>query len=393
MRWFLLIAITVSLVGVLLMPTQVQAQPTKCPETALSDPSLLDDPLPRTNWTSTWEFSRGAGVTVAVIDTGVAPHPRLREVIDGGDLVDGSGAFHDCDAHGTFVAGIVAAEPGHDSVYGVAPGSSILSIRQTAGEVGNLSTLATAIRSAVEAGARVINISTVSCSPPATQPAGSDEVEAAVADAESAGAVVVSAAGNISEECPEGYVSWPAVLPDVLAVTAVQHTEGPNFTDTSAETWALTGSWVDVAAHGGPVVGLDPRSDMIVDSVHRGSTPAPVVGTSFAAPVVAGTAALLLSQDPGLSPMEVRQTIIDTASPVPGAAGVGVGVVDPVAALTWPRTLSLNGGDVVPVAAPSEPSPADQAPARRLFIVAVSSAATAILIAAVALIATSSRRT
>lgn len=392
MRWFLLVAITVSLVGLLLVPTQVQAQPTQCPETGLSDPSLLDVPFPRSDWTSTWDFSRGDGVTVAVIDTGVSPHPRLREVIDGGDLVDGSGAFHDCDAHGTFVAGIIAAEPGDDSVYGVAPGSSILSIRQTAGEVGNLSSLATAIGSAVEAGARVINISTVSCSPGGSRPAGSDEVEAAISHAESQGAVVVSAAGNISEECPEGYISWPAVLPEVLAVTAVQNLDGPGFADTSAETWALTGSWVDVAAHGGPVVGLDPRSEMIVDSVYRGSTPGPVVGTSFAAPVVAGTAALMISREPSLSPVEVRTTIIDTASPVPGAAGVGVGVVDPVAALTWPRTTALNNGDMVPVAAPSSPIPSDPIPGRRLLFVASTSALTAIFFAIVVLIATTVRR-
>ena len=58
-----------------------------------------------------WQFGRGAGVTVAVIDTGVSPHPRLPNLVGGGDYVGDSDGLQDCDAHGTFVASIIGAAP------------------------------------------------------------------------------------------------------------------------------------------------------------------------------------------------------------------------------------------------------------------------------------------
>ena len=64
------------------------------------------------NLPEAWQFGRGAGVRVAVIDTGVSPHPRLPNLIGGGDyVVDGGDGLSDCDAHGTWVASLIAAEP------------------------------------------------------------------------------------------------------------------------------------------------------------------------------------------------------------------------------------------------------------------------------------------
>ena len=64
------------------------------------------------NLPEAWQFGRGAGVSVAVIDTGVSPHPRLPNLIGGGDfVVDGGDGLSDCDAHGTWVASLIAAEP------------------------------------------------------------------------------------------------------------------------------------------------------------------------------------------------------------------------------------------------------------------------------------------
>ena len=63
------------------------------------------------NYTGAWRFSRGAGQKIAVIDTGVAPNPRLHALQPGGDYVSSSDGLVDCDAHGTLVAGLIAAAP------------------------------------------------------------------------------------------------------------------------------------------------------------------------------------------------------------------------------------------------------------------------------------------
>ena len=132
-----------------------------------------------------WRFSRGAGQKVAVIDTGVNRHPRLPALEGGGDYVSGTDGLQDCDAHGTLVAGIIAAAPSSDDAFaGVAPQATILSIRQNSGVYavrgyasaqndpnsvspgyGNVHTLALAISRAVDLGATVINLSEVACAP------------------------------------------------------------------------------------------------------------------------------------------------------------------------------------------------------------------------------------
>ena len=76
------------------------------------------------------EHSRGDGQTVAVIDTGVQPGPRLPDVQPGGDFVESTDGLTDCDGHGTLVAGLIAGKPGADGFSGVAPNARILSIRQ-----------------------------------------------------------------------------------------------------------------------------------------------------------------------------------------------------------------------------------------------------------------------
>src|SRR5262249_20289247 len=84
--------------------------------------------------TDAWQFSRGAGQKVAVIDTGVNRQPRLPALEGGGDYVSGTDGLEDCAAHGTLVAGIIAAAPSPDDAFaGVAPEATILSIRQNSG--------------------------------------------------------------------------------------------------------------------------------------------------------------------------------------------------------------------------------------------------------------------
>ena len=125
-----------------------------------------------------WRLTRGAGQTVAVIDTGVGRHRLLPHLVPGGDYVFSGDGTDDCDGHGTIVAGIVGASearPGAVGFRGVAPDVTIIGIRQSsvkfapagrsAPGFGNVDTLAMAVRTAADMGATVINISSIACIP------------------------------------------------------------------------------------------------------------------------------------------------------------------------------------------------------------------------------------
>ncbi|GAC58890.1 peptidase S8 family protein [Gordonia hirsuta DSM 44140 = NBRC 16056] len=343
-----------------------------------------------------WRFSRGAGVTVAVIDTGITPHPRLPALTGGGDYVTSGDGLNDCDLHGTVVAGIIAARPSAaDGFAGVAPEARLLSIRQSSGAFearsrtpearrertvgagyGPLSTLARAIVRAAELGAKVINISEVACAP-ADEPFDDDAVASALAIARRHDAVVVAAAGNLSdtggcrEQNPLAAASpddaWLQIRSlasparfgrDILTVGAVDARTGQ-----PAE-FSLRGPWLTVAAPGteiSSVVGGNVIDGLVGERGRR-----LLAGTSYAAAYVSGVVALVRSRYPQLSAAEVIDRVVRTAhgGPDPDAA-VGYGIIDPVAALTadLPDVTALpDPGDGITVAAP-RPRPPDHGPA------------------------------
>ncbi len=165
-----------------------------------------------------WQLSRGAGQRVAVIDTGISRHRRLPDVVPGGDYVSTGDGTQDCDAHGTLVAGIIAAaaDSKADGFSGVAPEatsdqhSSVqreVRARPTTGPstgVGDVDTLAKAVRTAADLGASVINISSVACAPVASA-LDDRALGAALAYAvDVKNAVIVAAAGNTggAGQCP-----------------------------------------------------------------------------------------------------------------------------------------------------------------------------------------------
>lgn len=300
-------------------------------------------------------FSRGEGQTVAVIDTGVAKHPRLDDrLIDGGDFVFTQTGLDDCDGHGTIVAGIIAAsaDDQQTAFRGVAPEARILAIRQSsavykAGNhgAGTLASLAGAVMLAADSpGVRVINISEANCQP--TPAAGSDIVDqgvlhAAVHYAAMKDIVVVVAAGNTtSQDCATQntpgsirIVPTPAwYSDDVLTVASIDENGKPSGFD-------LHGPWVGIAAPGTAIISLAPKGNGLTNtiaddaSLSRGK---PIQGTSFATPYVAGVAALVRARYPSLSSRQVIARLQQTAQhPAGGRDDVlGYGVVDPVAALT-----------------------------------------------------------
>lgn len=316
--------------------------------------------------TDAWRWGRGAGQTVAVIDTGVAPHPRLAgRLLDGGDFVGpGRTGTTDCDGHGTLVAGIVAAAPeGPSGFAGVAPEARVLSIRQSSATVaaggrsdpgaGDVTTLARAVLHAVDLGATVVNVSEAACLPVAVAPPVLAPLRAAVRAAVDRDVVVVAAAGNAgSGACvqsdPSGTEPGQVVAPawfgdDVLSVGYVGQDGRP-----SPRT--VRGPWVSVAAPGTDVVSLSPTGPGLVDRVQATGAatgdPAgsPIEGSSFAAPYVAGLAALVRARFPDLTARQVTARIVATAQAGgPRDDAVGAGIVDPVATLSSPVTADAGG--------------------------------------------------
>ncbi len=175
-------------------------------------------------------FATGAGVTVAVIDTGVNGSPRV-PAEPGGDFVDAGGnGMSDCDSHGTLTASIIAGRPAPtDGFIGIAPDARILSLRQTSEAfqpvgarqdpndpnttqtAGSLRSLSRAIVHAANIGAQVINISEAACYK-VTRPINESGLGAAINYAVNVkGAVVIVAAGNTGQDCNQNPPPDPAI--------------------------------------------------------------------------------------------------------------------------------------------------------------------------------------
>jgi len=295
----------------------------------------------------------GKGVEIAVIDSGVAPHPLLSgRLRDGGDYVAGRSGLIDCEGHGTAVAGVVAAAVDEGSGFaGLAPGAGVISIRQTSAtfrttapdgrsvSAGSVATLARAIVRAVELDAQVINISEVACVPVTDAGPAGAAVQAAVHHAAQRDVLVVVAAGNRDPggagACPADSGNDTVVLPawyddDVLAVASVAP-------DGTASQFGIRAPWVDVAAPGEQLMSLSPNgsgsTDVLVGVNGQAQS---MQGSSFAAPAVAGLAALIRARYPELRARQVMNRITATASSAAGGHNdaVGWGTVDPLAALT-----------------------------------------------------------
>ncbi|AWZ04152.1 type VII secretion-associated serine protease mycosin [Streptomyces sp. ICC4] len=293
-----------------------------------------------------WGTTRGDGVTVAVLDTGVdSAHPDLAgHVLEGTDLV-GMGAGRGDRAwarHGTAMAGIIAGH-GHgpdrrQGVLGLAPQAEILPVRVILeeGDPGRSKArdskggaLAEGIRWAADNGADVINLSLGDDSSSAHHEAAEDE---AVQYALAKGVVVVASAGNGGEQGDRA--SYPAAYPGVIAVTAVDR-KGRKAAF-STRNWYAT-----VSAPGVDIVIADPDR-----SYYEGW------GTSAASAFVSGAVALVKSAHPDLSPAQIKKLLEDTASDAPAGGrddARGFGLVDPVAALQVADAMTAE---------PPRPSPA-----------------------------------
>jgi type VII secretion-associated serine protease mycosin len=277
------------------------------------------------------QISTGAGVTVAVIDTGVAKHPDLSgSVLKGNDYVDpGGDGKVDVDGHGTNLAGLIAAHgPGQKGALGIAPGAKVLPIRILKSGFADTKT-GEAIHWAVDHRVRVINISIGGSIDPATL----DALDAAA----KADIVVVAAAGNKPRSSG---IDAPAFVPSVVAVTAIGQ-------DGRLDPISATGPEADIAAPGSDIESTGLKSGYFSGT-----------GTSGSSAIVAGAAALIRSKYPELTAPEVVDVLESTADDK-GAPGVdseyGHGVLNIVAAL---KAAGTKGGASAPASPTTTTAPA-----------------------------------
>ncbi len=266
--------------------------------------------LPQIHAEQAWDSSTSsADIVIAVVDTGVDPdHPDLvSKIITGWNVYDANARFDDVLGHGTQVAGVAAAASNNAlGVTGVAWDSPILAIR-----VGNDSGLsssqhiAAGILWAAANGARVINVSFA--------PLWSDKVvKAAAQSAFHRGCLVIISAGNA------GGMNTAVGFDEALYVGAVT-------TDNAIATFSDRGPFVDVVAPGTAIRATTFDGDYGMAN-----------GTSFAAPIVSGIAALAWSVNPDLRPISIKEAIVSSVVDL-GATGkdttFGNGLVDAAAAV------------------------------------------------------------
>ncbi|MFE3081461.1 type VII secretion-associated serine protease mycosin [Nocardia tengchongensis] len=342
-------------------------------------------------------LSSGAGVTVAVIDTGVSPNPRLPNLSGGGDYVQAGGdGLADCDAHGTLIAGIIGAtaDPG-DGFSGVAPDARILSIRYRSGAfspqgmvntdaaqqlAASIRVLARAVTHAADAGAQVITVGLPVCVPAALavdQSALSAAIGYAVREK---GALLVAGAGDAggSGGCEQNPAIDPGRPGDPRNWDGVKTISSPGwfatdvltvgFTTSAGELMpdSLSGPWVSVAAPGSGIESLGPGGGGLINGVGEPDKLVAVGGASFATGYVSGVAALLRSRFPNESPAAITARLQASAhAPARGVDNsVGAGLIDPLTALSYrtapqPPTGVYRG---FPLAIPASPRGRDQRP-------------------------------
>lgn len=292
---------------------------------------------------SAWSSSTGAGVTVAVIDSGVAKHPDLAgSFVRGVDLIAGTDGRVDANGHGTHVAGIIAMTANNSiGGAGLAPGVSIMPV--VVADPGGSVRAADSARGiiwAVDHGADVLNMS--------YSGSASSVERKAIQYAQSKGVVTVAAVGNAYLDAGGSLynpVQYPAAFRGVLGVGSVTKS-------LRRSPFSEVGKQVDIVAPGGTGP-FDSRKGIFSTYSSLGYVRMP--GTSMAAPYVSATAALAISRQRTLGmDVNIEDVLLGTATDL-GTPGrddeFGFGMVSPVAALDTIANLFTTGGqqpDIVP---------------------------------------------
>ena len=287
------------------------------PSDLSAEANITNQPIPwgvdKISAPSAWSISRGQGVKVAVVDTGIArSHADLNDNLAGCvNFIQSWKTCEDDNGHGTHVSGIIAAEDNSFGVVGVAPQARIYAYKvlNRRGS-GYLSDIIEALDRSITDGVVVINMSLGT----------SSDVQSfhdAIIKVYNAGITQVAAAGNSGPG--SNTVNYPGAYPEVIGVAA---TDSSN----NVPSWSSRGPQVDIAAPG-----------VSVYSTYLKNGYTTMSGTSMASPHVAGVAALRLFLKPGTSPGQIRSEIMTNADPLPfDPTWVGAGLVNAYKVVTAP---------------------------------------------------------
>lgn len=289
--------------------------------------------LPKISAPSAWDLSLGSGVTIAILDSGVAGwHADLAgQMVAGWNFVNGNSDTTDVNGHGTMVAGVAAAVTNNlTGVSGVGWNCKIMPLRiSDANGIASATNMAAALQYAADHGAKVANVSF-----PAS---GSSTIRTAAQYFMNHGGVVAMSSGNT------GAFDSTADNPYVLSVSATDSND-------NVAGFSTTGNFIDLAAPGDGIYTTDAGGGYSWGS-----------GTSFSAPVVAGVTALMFSSNPNLSSQQVYDLVKQNADDL-GAAGwdpgYGAGRVNASRAVSAASTAAAQDlvAPVVSFAAPATKS-------------------------------------
>ncbi|MNR82184.1 Intracellular serine protease [compost metagenome] len=269
-----------------------------------------------------WDTTEGNGVLVAVIDTGVDPnHEDLSANLDmskAANFVEAGKTPFDDFGHGTHVAGIIGAVANNNvGIAGVAPKVKLMPIRVLGVDGGTTAALIQGIDHAIAKGAKVINLSLGSSQ---ASRAEQEAINRAIARK----VTVIAAAGN--EALSGNPLNYPAALTGVISVGALGRLPVNGQMLLARAEYSCFNPYVAIAAPGSDILSTVPSQ--LGNAPSRGGAYAYASGTSMAAPMVSGVAALILSRHPDYSPAQVLTALREAASPngltrVAGDAGSG----------------------------------------------------------------------
>jgi serine protease len=320
-----------------------------------------DDPYFSQQWAlqaigapSAWAATTGAGITVAVVDTGVdLGHPDLiGQLVPGVNLIDAGQAPSDDNGHGTALAGIIAASTDNGiGVAGVAPDARIMPVKALDSDGrGSAATVDAGIEWAAAHGAKVINLSFGDLLPGDLPPG----LRQAVATAWSEGSICVLAAGNN----PMAVDTYPDADAVVVGAATEDGTTAAYSSSVGEAPWAIS-------APGGGGTSSDSNIISTYWTPGGGASYASLAGTSMATAFVSGALADLLSL--GLTPRMAVHRLLATADPMGDAARSGAGELNLAAAVQASVTLAGTGTGAIVAPVPTgrstaAPSPKSKAP-------------------------------